>query len=240
MGKGKLEKFAEMRNFSNVIQPDIKQYVGKDYEFKGKWSKFFGNQNPIFLELGCGKGEYTIGLAKKYKDRNFIGVDIKGARIYTGAKKALELHLENVAFLRTKIDFLDIFFAEDEVMEIWLPFPDPQRKKQKRRLLSAKYLNLYKKFLRHQGLIHLKTDNPNLYEYTLKILEYNGIEPVIATNDLYNSVVNDEAIEIQTYYEQIFLGENKKINYIVFQLDKYKDYKEIPEKFTWKKTSKYA
>ncbi len=240
MGKSKLEKFAEMQHFSNVIQPDIKLYVGKDYKFKGKWFKFFGNKNPIILELGCGKGEYTIGLAKKYKDRNFIGVDIKGARIYTGAKKALELQLDNVAFLRTKIDFLDIFFAEDEIIELWLPFPDPQRKKQKRRLLSAKYLNLYKKFLRHLGLIHLKTDNYNLYLYTLKMLEYNGIEPVIATNDLYNSDVNDEAIEIQTYYEQIFLAENKKINYIVFQLDKYKEYKEIPEKFTWKKTSKYA
>ncbi len=240
MGKGKLEKFAEMKNFSNVIQPDIKQYVGKDFELKGNWQKFFGNNNPLILELGCGKGEYTVGLAQKYPDKNFIGIDIKGARIYTGAKKALEMQLKNVAFIRTKIDFIETFFAEDEVLEIWLPFPDPQRKKQKRRLLNAKFLNLYKKVLVHNGIIHLKTDNPRLYEYTLKILEYNGIKPLVATDDLYNSGITGDAVEIQTYYERMFLEEGKKINYIEFQLDKYKDYKEIPEKFTWKKTSKYA
>ncbi len=240
MGKGKLAKFAEMKNFENVLQPDIKQYVGKDYELKGKWHEYFGNKNPIVLELGCGKGEYTVGLAQKYPGKNFIGIDIKGARIYTGAKKALELGLKNVAFIRTKIDFLPIFFADGEVVEIWLPFPDPQRKKQKRRLLNAKFLNLYKKVLVHNGLIHLKTDNPRLYEYTLKILAYNNITPLIHTDDLYNSGINDDSTQIQTYYEKIFLNEGKKINYIVFQLDKYKTYQEIPEKFTWKKTSKYA
>ncbi len=240
MGKGKLEKFAEMQNFSNVLQPDIKDYVGRDYEFKGKWNKFFGNNGDLILELGCGKGEYTVGLATKYPEKNFIGIDVKGARIYTGAKKALELNLPNVAFIRTKIDFLETFFAPSEVAEIWLPFPDPQRKKQKRRLLNAKFLNIYKNILKPGGIVHLKTDNHNLYVYTLKMLHHNDTKPLIATDDLYNSGIDSDATQIKTYYEKMFLQEGKKINYIEFQLDKNKTYVEIPEKFTWKKTSKYA
>jgi len=229
-----------MKNFPNVIQPDMKIYAFKDFEFKGNWNKYFGNNNPIILELGCGKGEYTVNLAIKHPDKNFIGIDVKGARIYTGAKQALELELTNVLFIRTKIEFLDKFFAEDEVDEIWLPFPDPQRKKQKKRLTNAAFLNLYKKFLKHNGIIHLKTDNPRLYDYTLKILKYNGIEPLHHTDDLYSSDLEGDMKEIQTYYEKMFLSEGKKITYIEFQLDKYKNYKEIPEKYTWKKTSKYA
>jgi tRNA (guanine-N7-)-methyltransferase len=240
MSKGKLEKFAEMKNFSNVLQPDIKNYIGKNFELKGKWHQFFGNNNPIILELGCGKGEYSVGLAQKYPNKNFIGIDIKGARIYTGAKLALELNLKNILFIRSKIEFLDIFFDSDEISEIWLPFPDPQRKKQKKRLLNARFLNLYKSFLVHNGTIHLKTDNPNLYTYTLKILNYNNIQPIIATDDLYNSDLNNDATAIQTFYEKMFLSQGKKIFYIEFKLNKNITYKEIPEKFTWKKTSKYA
>ncbi len=240
MGKGKLEKFAEMANFSNVIQPDIKQYINKDFEFKGKWNEFFGNNNPIILELGCGKGEYTVGLAQKYPDKNFIGIDIKGARIYTGAKRALTMGLDNVLFLRTKIDFLKTFFADGEISEIWLPFPDPQRKKQKRRLLNAKFLNIYKDILKDGGIVHLKTDNYNLYLYTMKMIDHNGIDLIAATDDLYSSDIKGDATDIKTYYETMFLEEGKKINYIEFKLNKNKEYTEIPEKFTWKKTSKYA
>ena len=240
MGKGKLQKFAEMANFANVMQPNIKDYVDRDFELKGKWNGFFGNSGPIILELGCGKGEYTVGLAQKYPDRNFIGIDIKGARIYTGAKRALEMGLKNVLFIRTKIDFLKTFFADSEVSEIWLPFPDPQRKKQKRRLLNAKFLNLYRDILKDGGIVHLKTDNPNLYLYTMKMIEYNSIEVIAATDDLYASDIQGDAKDVKTYYEKMFLEEGKKINYIEFKLKKNQEYKEIPEKFTWKKTSKYA
>ena len=239
MGKGKLEKFAEMAKFSNVIQPDIKRYINKKYEFYGKWREFFGNNRPIILELGCGKGEYTIGLAQKYQDKNFIGIDIKGARIYTGAKKALEIGLNNAIFIRTKIDFLETFFENSEINEIWLTFPDPQRKKQKKRLVNAHFLNIYKKILVNNGIVHLKTDNHNLYLYTLKMIEFNNIELIYNTDDLYSSNIQGDAIEIQTYYEKMFLDDEKKINYIEFKLNKNKEYKEIPEKFTWKKINKY-
>jgi len=240
MGKNKLTKFAEMEHFENVIQPQGNNLHKEKHEIFGTWHKIFGNDNPIVLELGCGKGDYTLGLARKYPEKNFIGIDIKGHRIYTGAKKALEENLKNVRFLRTRIDNLPAFFAPGEVEEMWQTFPDPQRKKQRQRLTSAKYLNLYKQVLIPDGLIHLKTDNPNLYQYTLLILEHNNIEPIIKTDDLYNSGITGDPVDIQTYYERMFLAEGKKITYIAFRLSPDKDYRELPEKFTWKKTSKYA
>ncbi len=240
MSKGKLQKFAEMEHFENVLQPNIKQYTEQDFPNKGKWRQIMGTSGKIILELGCGKGEYTIGLAQKYPQHGFIGIDIKGARIYTGAKKALELGLKNVLFIRTKIDFLKTFFADSEVNEIWLTFPDPQRKKQRRRLLNAKFLNIYRDILADDGLLHLKTDNPNLYQYTMKMAQYNDIEIITSTDDLYSSSLEGDAKDIKTYYEKMFLEQGKKINYIELKLNKNKEYKEIPEKFTWKKTSKYA
>ena len=161
-----------MKTFDNVFQPSFKQVFQKDFKLKGQWaSRYFRNENPIILELGCGKGEYTIGLAERFPDINFIGIDIKGARIWTGAKKAYLEKIPNVAFIRTRIEFINSFFSPAEVDEIWLTFPDPQLKKRrnKKRLTSARFLNLYRGFLKDRGIIQLKTDNPILYEYTLEL-----------------------------------------------------------------------
>ena len=177
MGKNKLAKFNEMKDFDNVYQVDFKSVLNKNFYLKGKWSsEVFKNHHPIVLELGCGKGEYTVGLAKRYPNKNFIGIDIKGARIYKGAKTALENNLQNVRFIRTRIDFISSFFAENEVAEIWLTFPDPQPKKFKKRLSSSTFLNRYSQFLSKNALIHLKTDSRLLYEYTKALAEVNKFE----------------------------------------------------------------
>lgn len=228
MSKNKLEKFAQMAEFKNVVQPS--ELKVEDFEYKGKWSeKFFNNQNPITLELGCGKGEYTVALSQINLNRNFIGVDIKGARIWNGAKKALDANQENVGFLRTRIDMIDNFFGEDEVDEIWITFPDPQPKKQNKRLTSAHFLNLYRRFMKDGGVVNLKTDSRLLHFYTLELLKANDIVPIVYTDDLYNSDYLDGILGIHTYYENQFLAQGKKITYLQFILDKDKEITEIPK-----------
>ncbi len=220
MSKNKLAKFAEVANFRNVIEPEYKN-IQSDYYLKGKWSKdFFRNSHPLALELACGKGEYTVGLARKYPARNFIGVDVKGARIWTGSKYALENNLDNAAFLRIQIERLEYFFAENEVNEIWIIFPDPQPQKPrtKKRLTSPRFLEKYGKTLHPGGLIHLKTDNDQLFNYTLEVIEEYGHKLHTITHDLYNSDLEDDILSIKTFYEKMFLNEGKKINYCNFSL----------------------
>ena len=219
MTKRKLERFEEMKNFSNVLQPAFYEVFNKDYKLKGKWKDLFGNDNPIILELGCGKGEYTVELAKRFKQKNCIGIDIKGARIWKGAKKALDGKINNAVFLRTRIEFISSFFDRDEVDEIWITFPDPQPKNKKKRLTSSRFLNLYGNFLKPGGTLHLKTDNALLYEYTLEILRYNGLKIEYYTDNLYDSVNDDEILSVRTYYENKFLEQGMKIYYLKFRID---------------------
>ncbi len=223
MGKGKIRKFEEMKSFRNVFQPAFEEVFGKDHKLKNNWGGIhFRNKNPLILELGCGKGEYTVGLAQLFPGKNFIGVDIKGARIWTGARQAQLEKISNVAFIRTRIEFINSFFGEDEVDEIWLTFPDPQLKKRrnKKRLTTAGFLNLYRDFLKDGGIIHLKTDNKVLYNYTLGLLEQNEITPLIATGDLYGSKQADLVFGIRTFYEDQFIEEGLKIHYLKFELPK--------------------
>lgn len=233
MRKSKLERFAEMDTFTNVIQPVFDDISQSDYYLKGKWAEeWFGDKNAIVLELGCGKGEYTLGLAGHNPEKNFIGIDIKGARIWRGAKAALEKGLKNVAFLRTRIGFIESFFAKNEVDEIWITFPDPQPQngRAKKRLTHPNYLKCYQTFLKKEGIIHLKTDNEQLYKYTLEVIGEGRHELFFSTNDLYDKVSSNgmdsslpdvqvrEAAAIQTFYEQKFLDEGKKICYLKFRL----------------------
>lgn len=228
MSKNKLEKFAQMATFKNVVQPE--ELMVKDFEYKGKWSSdFFHNANGITLELGCGKGEYTVALSEIQPYMNFIGVDIKGARIWNGAKKALDNNIPNAGFLRTRIDMIDNFFAKDEVDEVWITFPDPQPKKQNKRLTSAHFLNIYRRFLKDGAVINLKTDSRLLHFYTLELLKANGIVPLVATDDLYNSDCLDGILCIKTFYERSFLEQGKKITYLKFIMDTDKEIVEIPK-----------
>jgi tRNA (guanine-N7-)-methyltransferase len=219
MSKKKLQRFAEMETFSNVIQPAFNDIFHNDFQHKGQWNKhYFQNNNPIILELGCGKGEYTVGLAKRYNKVNFIGVDIKGSRIWKGARFALSQNLDNVRFLRTHIEFIHSFFEQGEVDEIWLTFPDPQLKKKRKRLTSARFLNSYSRFLKGNGLLHLKTDNRVLYHYTLNMAVENKLKIRANTADLYNSDYISEILQIRTFYEQQFLDQGMKIHYLCFEL----------------------
>ena len=225
MGKNKLARWTEFGSYENVIQPEIGEVSGKDHPIKGKWNKdLFKNDNPIVLELGCGKGEYTVGLANNFLKNNFIGIDIKGARMWRGAKTANQQNLPNVAFLRTRIEFINSFFTEDEVDEIWITFPDPHPggRNSGKRLTSPRFLNSYRLFLKDKGLIHLKTDNTELYEFTKKVLMHNDIEPILSTNDLYSEHDN-QILSIKTHYEKIFLAAGMKINYLSFRLEKDKN-----------------
>ena len=228
MSKNKLAKFADMATFANVVQPA--ELMVQNFEYKGKWSSdFFHNGNPLTLELGCGKGEYTVALSAANPERNFIGIDIKGARIWNGAKKALEGNIKNAGFLRTRIDMIDNFFGAEEVSEIWITFADPQPKKQNKRLTSAYFLNLYRKFMKQGAVINLKTDSRLLHFYTLELLKANHIEPIVHTDDLYNSPYLDDTLSIKTFYENMFLQEGKKITYLKFILDINKEIVEIPK-----------
>ena len=221
MGKNKLQKWAEIKKFDHVIQPRFEDVYKKDHLLKGKWAEeFFINNYPVVLELGCGKGEYTINLAKKCCDKNFIGIDIKGARIWKGARAAEEMGLKNVCFIRTRIELVNSFFSKDEISEIWLTFPDPQSKKkrEKKRLTNPQFLNSYKDFLIPEGIIHLKTDNHTLFEYTLNIIRHNNLELLYSTPDLYNAEISDEILNIETFYEKQFIEEEKKITYLSFRL----------------------
>jgi tRNA (guanine-N7-)-methyltransferase len=224
VGKNKLARWTELGSYENVIQPEIGDVAGKDHPIKGHWNKeLFKNQNPIVLELGCGKGEYTVGLANSFPDNNYIGIDIKGARMWRGAKTADDQKLSNVAFLRTRIEFITSFFSTDEVNEIWITFPDPHPggRNSNKRLTSPWYLNSYRCFLKDKGLIHLKTDNKELFDFTGKVISYNNLETVVTTNDLY-SERNENILSIKTHYEKIFLDAGMKINYLSFRLDKEK------------------
>lgn len=220
MGKNKLKKFGEMETFSNVFQYPYSVLMQQGFPLKGKWhSDFFGNGNPIVLELGCGKGEYTVGLAKRFPDRNFIGVDIKGARMWTGAKQAVADNMPNVAFVRTNIELIASFFAPGEVSEIWITFPDPQMKKTNKRLTSVRFLNLYRRILEPGGIINLKTDSPFLYTYTRELVRLNGLPVEVDTDDLYASGMADDILEIRTFYEQQWLARGLTIKYLRWRLD---------------------
>lgn len=223
MGKGKLAKFAEMETFSNVFQYPFSVVDNVPFEMKGHWrEQYFKNNHPVVLELGCGKGEYTVELARLYPEMNFIGVDIKGARMWTGAKQALEAGLKNVAFLRTNIEIIDRFFAEGEVQEIWLTFSDPQMKNAHKRLTSTFFLNRYRKFLVDGGIVHLKTDSNFLFTYTTCMVKENKLPVVFSTEDLYHTEGLDEEthkiLSIQTYYESMWIERGLNIRYMKFLL----------------------
>lgn len=232
MSKNKLRKFEENKSFDRLIQPEFDEVFQKDHPLKGKWNiEVFNNNKPIILELGCGKGEYTIGLAKEFSEKNFLGVDIKGARIWKGAKESNEKNILNAAFLRTRIELIDSFFNKDEIDEIWLTFPDPQIKKRrmKKRLSGPRFLNLYQKFLKPSGIIHLKTDSKTLYDYTLAVVKFNNLKIEYHTDDLYQSDLNDKILNIQTFYEKQFLDQGKKINYLKFRLHPDTAIEDIPD-----------
>ena len=219
MGKNKLKKFAEMETFHNVFQPPY------DPELAGHWrDHYFHNENPVVLELGCGRGEYTVGLAERYPEKNFIGVDIKGARMWAGAKEAEIKELKNVAFLRTNIEFITEFFAAGEVDEIWITFCDPQMKKATKRLTSTYFMQRYHRIVKPGGLIHLKTDSPFLYTYTTEMLRLNPYPVVAQTDDLYADSLDSidvfrDARALQTHYEKQWLDRGMKIKYIEWRLD---------------------
>ncbi|HAI80126.1 MAG TPA: tRNA (guanosine(46)-N7)-methyltransferase TrmB [Chryseobacterium sp.] len=224
MGKNKLARFAENKTLPNVFQPTREEALN-NYPLKGKWrSEVFKNHNPIVLELGCGKGEYSVGLAKSFPDKNFIGIDIKGARFWFGAKEAVEKKLNNVAFLRTQIELVDCFFDHDEVDEIWITFPDPQIKyrRTKHRMTHPDFLERYKKILKKDGIVHLKTDSEFLHGYTLGLLQGQGHEIISAHHDIYGAPEYEPGTpllrEIKTYYEGLFSAKGKTITYIKFKI----------------------
>ncbi len=221
MGKDKLRRFEENLTFKNMVQPEFEEIFGKDHPMKGHWHDFFGNDKPIVLELGCGRGEYTVALAASDPDHNYIGVDIKGARMWRGAKTATETGLTNAAFLRIRIEHITSMFAPDEVEQIWITFPDPQLKKQraKKRLTSPIFLSNYAKLLRSGGSINLKTDSAHLYNYTNAVVEANNLAVEANSNDIYGTGFADPTLSIKTAYETKFLAEGIAITYIRFRLD---------------------
>jgi len=223
VGKNKFARWNEMLSFSNVVQPVIGDVIGNDHPLKGRWrTGFFSNENKIILELGCGRGEYTIGLAKKFPENNYVGVDIKGARLWRGAKTGTENRILNAGFLRTRIEFINSFFAEDEVDEIWLTFPDPFPKIRdaNKRLSGPHFLNLYRLFLKNNGIIHLKTDNITLFHYTHNLVKFNNLEVISVVDDLSMGNPVNEILAIETHYEKLFSRNGLKINYLSFRLEK--------------------
>lgn len=211
-----------MKTFEKVFQPAV-DFHSPDSELKGNWNeKVFGNRHPIVLELGCGKGEYTVGLAQRYPGKNFVGVDIKGARMWRGAKTTVENKISNVAFLRIRIELIEKFFATNEISEIWLTFPDPQPResKENRRLTSPHFLNKYNNMLLPGGLLHLKTDSEKLFDYTLKVLQKEKGKLLFSTDDLYNTGISNIDLKIQTTYEKKFLTEGKKICYLCCKMSR--------------------
>lgn len=219
--KNKLKRFKENETFHNVIQPTREEVVSDSLKLKGKWSERFVNSNPIVLELGCGKGEYTVGLAERYPDKNFIGIDIKGARFWRGAKTAIEDGLPNVYFIRTQIELITAIFNENEVSEIWITFPDPQikYKRTKHRLTNQAFLEKYKHILNSEGIVHLKTDSEFMHGYTLGLLHGAGHEVQYANHDVYHQEgAPEEVMNIQTFYENQYLEKNKAITYTRFKI----------------------
>ncbi len=212
MAQKKLLRFTAIKNFNNVLEyPE---------NMKGKWKDFFRNEHPVILELACGKGEYTIGLAQLYPDKNFIGVDIKGNRLWAGAKFAIEKKMTNVAFLRTQIDKINEYFNKDEIKEIWITFPDPHLRKSKstKRLAHPKFLRMYKQFLNPHGLIHLKTDSPDLYLFTKTVIDLYDVKIVSDADDLYNNENIKEELKIKTHYESLDIAKSDTIFYLCFTL----------------------
>ncbi len=219
MGKNKLQKFADMASYPHVFEYPYSVAENVPFEMKGKWnSDFFGNDNPIVLELGCGRGEYTVGLGQMFPDKNFIGIDIKGSRMWSGATESLQAGMKNVAFLRTNIEIIDRFFGENEVSEIWLTFSDPQMKKATKRLTSTYFMERYRKFLKDNGIVHVKTDSAFMYAYTKYMIEANNLPLEFITEDLYHSDLVDDILGIKTYYEQQWLARGLNIKYLKFLL----------------------
>lgn len=221
MGKDKLKRFAENKTFACFVEPEFEQMFRTDHPLKGNWHRdFFHNDNPIVLELGCGKGEYTVALAQRNPDKNFIGIDIKGARMWRGAKTATESGMTNVAFLRTRIEFINSFFEQSEVSEIWITFPDPQLKtrRAKKRLTSPIFLEYYAKFLSEEGWINLKTDSQHLYNYTQAVISQFDLPCEVANNDIYGSGYADEVLSVKTAYETVYLQRGLPITYTRFGL----------------------
>ncbi len=225
MGKNKLRRFAEMKLWNNVFEPTLEPNPQEAFPLKGKWQQdYFKNDNPIVLELGCGKGEYSVGLAKHYPNKNFIGVDIKGSRMFVGAKEAIDENLTNVAFLRTKIDFIDSYFTENEVDEIWLTFSDPQPLKPRKRLTSEQFISRYRRILKPGGIIHLKTDSDLLFESTEEQIQEHNYQLIESTWDLYQSMPEDldptirDILHIKTHYEQLFTAKGSVIKYCSFRI----------------------
>lgn len=223
MAKNKLRKWSEMAGLPHVFQASGKEWMNKDHSIKGKWNQMvFKNNHPVIVELGCGRGEYTIGLAKKFPDKNFIGVDIKGARMWNGAMESHQLEMNNVAFLRTRIDFINSFFAENEIDEIWLTFSDPQPRKENKRLTSAWFIEKYRNVLKKNGVIHLKTDSDLLYKFTVNEIETRNYNLLYNINDLYRATQPDEFMQsilhIRTFYEEMWLAKGITIKYVKFSL----------------------
>jgi tRNA (guanine-N7-)-methyltransferase len=220
--KNKLKRFKENDTFGNVFQPTREEVVTDQFSLKGKWNQdYFQNNNPIVLELGCGKGEYSVGLAEKYPNKNFIGIDLKGARFWRGAKTAVETGLINVAFIRTQIELINHIFNENEVDEIWITFPDPQikYKRTKHRMTNSEFLKLYKKILKPQGVVNLKTDSEFMHGYTLGLLHGEGHEVIYSNHNVYvNEGSPEEVTSLQTFYEKQYLEINKAITYIRFKI----------------------
>ena len=219
MGKNKLSKFADLATYEHVVQVTYRHVQENGFEYKGKWSEtFFGNANPVILELGCGKGEYTVKLAKHYPEFNFIGLDIKGSRMWKGATQAKDQGLKNVGFLRTNIENIRMFFAENEVAEIWLTFPDPQMKKTRKRLTATNFISNYRQIMIPNGIIHLKSDSNFMYRYTEAMVAENQFKVIRQTDDLYHSEILDEVLSIQTFYEKQWLDRGLTIKYLSFRL----------------------
>ncbi len=225
MAKNKLKRFAEMNDWTNVFQPTLELHPKEEFSLKGRWKNdYFKNDHPIVLELGCGKGEYTVGLAQHYPSKNFIGMDIKGSRMFVGAKEALDADLKNVAFLRSKIDFIESYFSENEIDEIWLTFSDPQPAKPNKRLTSSPFIQRYRSILKQNGLVHLKTDSDLLFESTVDEIKTHNY-PVKELNwDLYASIPADldptirDILHIKTHYEQLFTAKGATIKYCSFTI----------------------
>lgn len=219
MGKKKLIHFQENLTFPHLFQPGY-QDIENDFRLVSRWgTDFFHNGNPIVLELGCGKGEYTVGLAEKYPSKNFIGIDFKGARLWRGAKTVMEKEMNNVAFIRTQVDHINKFFGPGEVAEIWITFPDPQAHKERKRLTAPVFLDRYRRILGPEGIIHLKTDDTGFYNYTLEIVERYHHPLLFSTDDLYNAGISEDVVSIRTFYEKMWLEIGKKICYARFKLN---------------------
>jgi len=219
--KNKLQRFAENLTFQNLFQYRYEEIIN-GFFLKGEWNKaFFKNDHSLILELGCGKGEYTIGMARRYPEKNFIGVDIKGARLWRGLKTAQEENLKNVAFVRTRIELSEYYFGQQEVDELWIIFPDPQIKasRERKRLTSPRFLKRYTRFLKPDAVIHLKTDALLLYDYTLGIIEQGGHTLLDANEDIYGSGMDNEMTQIQTFYEKKWLEYGTKIRMLTFKLN---------------------